>query len=147
MADLWPQFLKEPRVLAELMGLAPGQARAVADAQREHEALGALLLMRDAMFTLEALQRPEVPFAELWRSVSHDWLGIDDTSGAFPLSDFLHPLDMKSYVFAQVLSEKAYAALASGDVPVLEHPGLFEEMIERFYRPGRTIDWRHKFGL
>jgi len=147
MADLWPQFLNEPRVLAECMGLAPEQARAVADAQRAHEALGALLLMRDAMFTLEALQRPEVPFDELWRGISNDWLGIDDTSGAFPLSDFLHPLDMKSYVFAQVLSEQAFATLASGSVTVPDHPVVFEQMIERFYRPGSTIDWRQKLGL
>ncbi len=141
MADVWPHFLKDRAVLSQLIGLSTQRIDALIEAQRERESLSLFLLMRDAVFTVEALRNPHAPFAELWRSVSRAWLGIDDDSGAYELGDFLHPLDMKSYVFAQVLSERAFASLSpSGS-------GALEQLVERFYRPGATVDWRHKFAL
>ena len=96
---------------------------------------------------MEVLKNPDTTFAEIWRDVSNEWLGIDDCSGAFETFDFLHMLDLKSYVFAQVLSEKTFASLTGGSSNALEKPGLFDVLVNKLYKPGNTIDWKTKFGF
>ena len=147
MADLWTHFLSEKSFLTGVMGFSPDFADDVIQARREYEALRLLLYMRDSIFTLELLRHPDIPFAETWRAVSNEWLGIDDDSGAFETFDFLNPLDMKSYVFAQVISAKTFASLSNGHSDVLETPGALESIIDTLYRPGNIIEWRTKFGL
>lgn len=147
MADLWPQFLKERDLLTQAAGIPSELIDATIQAQRDRETLSLFLLMRDSMFTLEALRQPNASFAELWRDVSRRWLGVDDTSGAFELFDLLHPLDTKSYVFAQVLSEQVFASLHPGKHSSWPSPETMHHLVERFYRPGNTVDWRHKLGF
>jgi len=147
MADLWTHFLKEKSFLTGVMGFPADFADDVIQARREYEAFRLLLYMRDSIFTLEILRHPDIPFAEIWRAVSNEWLGIDDDSGAFETFDFLNPLDMKSYVFAQVISEKTFASFSDGRSDVLETPGVLEAIIDTLYRPGNTIEWQTKFAL
>ena len=147
MADLWTHFLKEKSFLEGVMGFSSDLADEVIQARSEYEVFRLLLYMRDSVFTLELLRNPDIPFAETWRTVSAEWLGIHDNSGAFEIFDFPHPLDMKSYVFAQVLSKSTFASLAPGGSEVLETPGVLEAIINRLYRPGNIIEWQSKFGL
>lgn len=147
MADLWPHFLKERDVLAQAAGIPPELIDSVIQAQQDRETLSLFLLMRDSMFTVEALRQPDASFADLWRNVSRRWLGIDDTSGAFELFDVLHPLDAKSYVLAHALSEQIFPHLGSGQRPSRQTPELMHQLVERFYRPGNMVDWRHKLGF
>lgn len=147
MADMWTCFLKQEHFIVDIMGLPSPLAVEAVRVLDETETLRLFLYLRDAVFGLEVLQDPATPLSETWRAVSNEWLGIDDNSGAFDLFDFLHPLDMKSYVLAQVLSERAFASLAAGHAGGPVTPVVFGEMIDRFYRPGNMITWRTKFGV
>ena len=103
--------------------------------------------MREALFTLEVLRDPAAPLSRTWREVTTEWLGLDDDSGAFEFLDFLHPLDLKNYVFAQVLSESAFASLTAGRAEAPLSHSLVEKMVTKFYRPGNIVPWPVKFGI
>jgi len=147
MADLWTRFLNEKSFLTQVMGFPAHLAQDTIQARSEYESLRLLLYIRDSVFSLEAMHTPDVPFAEIWRSASNEWLGVDEQSSAFETFDFLHPLDMKSYVFAQVLADETFTRLHSGPFELLETPGALDKIIDWLYRPGRMIEWRTKFRL
>lgn len=147
MADLWTEFLWEKSFLTDFVGASRELADEMRLARSGSQALRLLLIMRDSIFSLELLKDPDAPFAKVWRAVSREWLGLDDNSGAFEFLDFEHLLDMKSYAFAQVLSESAFASLAAGRSETMGNPEMLQNMIARFYRPGNMIEWTTKFEL
>lgn len=153
MADLWTRFLNEKDFLLGPMGLDSDVSDQVIRELREYETVRLFLFLRDATFAFHVLRDPSTPFGDIWRATSNEWIGIDDDSGAFDLFDFVNPLDMKNYVLAQMWSKTAFGLLSarasgrSGLPSGVITPELLCEMIERFYRPGNSIDWRMRIGL
>lgn len=141
-ADMWTLFLRDKQFLQKIIGVSDKDIATMSMAMSNYFTLRLYLFMRDAMFTVRVLSEPTTPFAELWRMVNDEWLGIDDDSGAFDLYDFLHPLALKNYVFAQVLSEKAMQL--KGDCLVSP------QMVTRFQeycRQGNAVEWKTKLKV
>jgi len=147
MADLWTQFLGSEPVLRELLGVPEATARSVVAAYLEYQSARLLLYMRDSMFMLELIRDPSASFAAVWRHVTREWLGVEDEHGAFETFDFLHPLDMKSYVIAQSLSRRTFQRWHERLSDPAGVGTIMPEMIAQLYRPGSSVDWKDKFNF
>ncbi len=146
MADLWTHFLTNKDFLTRIMDFSSVQSERTAQSRKEYESFRILIYMRDAMFTVEALQNPDLPFDELWREVNRKWLDMDDDTGAIETFDMYHPLDMKSYVFAQVLSARVFQRF-NALIGELLSPLFLEVIVKELYRPGNQVDWWEKFQV
>lgn len=141
MADIWTQFLNQPEFYVRYMSFSAPEAQELVYSTSLKKKLNLMILIRDAMFILEAFQNEYESLSEIWKKVNKDWLCLDIQDSAYELFDFLNPLDLKSYVFSEVLSDRVFGEIFSQT----GFTGKFYPILtSEYYSPGSKIDWKDK---
>ena len=126
--------------------MAPLGAKIALAKHRALEAYRLLSFARETLFEV-AMYREDASVEEAWRGATRACFGVDDTCGIYPFWVFTHPLDMKDYLFAQVIRESVLADLYRRFGQDLFQRTVGPYLVDRYYRTGNLKPWYERFPL
>jgi len=144
LAEMWARLVETQEWLRTIARLNEGAICELLDRQRRFHGYMMMTFVRDALFELAVYREPDADFAAIWRRVTADCLGVDDTTGTYTQFIFLYPMDIKDYVYAHLIGESVLADLAGRFEGSVLRDGVVEFLGERYYRQGNAAPWHER---
>lgn len=148
MAEMWVGFIEQPDWLI-LNGFAQTEktAKEVIKAKSIWDICQLRLQILEAEFELSIYSNPHCDFREVWRKLSLDILGVDDSLGIYSEFVFIHPFDMKDYILAWDAKKMFVNFCKKKYGNDFIHSKIADFLISKFYSPGALIPWKKKLSF
>jgi hypothetical protein len=144
LAEMWSGIVERPEWLDRIMGIRGSDAETILEETRRVSAYMTMMFVRETLFELALYDDPEVEFVPLWNALTRKCFGFDDTTGVYSDFVFLWPLDIKDYIYIDLIRSALLRRLASRFGRELLQPAVFQCLIDDYYRPGNLSPWHER---
>ena len=145
LAELWTGLIERPEWLRRFGGLSQGDADELTRRRRLFHAYMVMTFVRETFFELALYENPAADFAELWGSVTEDCFGAPDRTGVYSEFVFLYPMDIKDYIYADLISSGIIEDLAGRFGDDLLSAQVFQFVTQQYCEGGNLRPWAQRF--
>lgn len=148
MAEMWVGFIEQPDWLI-LNGFAQNKktAKTIIKAKSIRDIFQLRSQILETEFEFNIFSDPCCDFKKVWRKLSLDILGVDDSLGVYSEFVFIHPFDIKDYILAWEAKKMFVDFCRSKYGNDFTHSKVVDFLISKFYSPGALVPWNQKLSI
>jgi len=144
LAEMWSGIVERAEWLDLVMGIRGSDAKRILEETNRISAYVTMTFIREALFELALYDDPELDFAPLWHALTKKCFGFDETTGVYSDFVFIWPMDIKDYIYIDLIRSALLRRLESRFGRELMQPAVLQCLISDYYRPGNLSPWHER---